>query len=288
MLLLGGGSVFGLAGGRRHRALRSSPHGFLGWPFGAPGQVAPIVPGAVLFDLDRGGHEFEQVSPGPDDGANAYAAAHDGPVEQGVVGAATGASSGGLKGADRVRQRGPSPSRDRPSPPSSPSTPRAHPVDPRTGQLDAARFGLGAEFDHVGGPSTPPEPRGVPGPGRGGRRGKRAAGPRARDDDRRRRHGRDPDQGPVPEGSPASATTGWPGPSTPFARSSTATRSSPSPPGTRPEPDLVELYDLMAAAADCVTRAVGHGPLAAESVDCTDEGGVALRSWRDAFPSAVR
>ena len=57
--------------------------------------------------------------------------------------------------------------------------------------------------------------------------------------------------------------------------------------GTRPEPDLVELFDLMAAAADCVTRAVGHGLLAAESVDCTDRGGVALRSWRDAFPSAV-
>ena len=58
--------------------------------------------------------------------------------------------------------------------------------------------------------------------------------------------------------------------------------------GARPAPDLMGLFDLMAAAGDCVTRAIGHGLLAAESVDCTDEGGVALRSWRDAFPSAVR
>jgi putative pantetheine hydrolase len=57
--------------------------------------------------------------------------------------------------------------------------------------------------------------------------------------------------------------------------------------GARPEPDLVELFDLMHAAGDCVTRAVAHGLLAAESVDCTEQGGVALRSWRDAFPSAV-
>ena len=37
-----------------------------------------------------------------------------------------------------------------------------------------------------------------------------------------------------------------------------------------------------------MTRAIVHALLAAESVDRTDEGGVALRSWRDAFPSAIR
>ncbi|HEY6742713.1 MAG TPA: P1 family peptidase, partial [Lapillicoccus sp.] len=58
--------------------------------------------------------------------------------------------------------------------------------------------------------------------------------------------------------------------------------------GTRPEPEFLELFDLMHAAGDCVTRAVARGLLAAESVDCTEQGGVALRSWRDAFPSAVR
>ena len=58
--------------------------------------------------------------------------------------------------------------------------------------------------------------------------------------------------------------------------------------GERPAPDLMGLFLLMQAAGDCVTRAIGHGLLAAESVDCTADGGVALRSWRDAFPSAVR
>ena len=42
----------------------------------------------------------------------------------------------------------------------------------------------------------------------------------------------------------------------------------------------------MAAAGDCVTRAVGHAMLAA---DVGHHGAVGpLRSWRDAFPSAVR
>ena len=58
--------------------------------------------------------------------------------------------------------------------------------------------------------------------------------------------------------------------------------------GARPEPDLTELFLLMMAAGDCVTRAIGHGLLAAESVDETESGGVAIRSWRDAFPSANR
>ena len=60
------------------------------------------------------------------------------------------------------------------------------------------------------------------------------------------------------------------------------------PPARGPAPDLPELFLLMMAAGDCVTRAVVHGLLAAESVDETAAGGVALRSWRDAFPSANR
>ena len=42
--------------------------------------------------------------------------------------------------------------------------------------------------------------------------------------------------------------------------------------GARPEPDLTELFLLMMAAGDCVTRAIAHGLLAAESVDSTDSG----------------
>jgi putative pantetheine hydrolase len=55
--------------------------------------------------------------------------------------------------------------------------------------------------------------------------------------------------------------------------------------GERPAPDLPGLYDLMALAGDCVTRAVGHAMLAATST--TTPAGE-IRSWRDAFPSATR
>jgi putative pantetheine hydrolase len=50
-------------------------------------------------------------------------------------------------------------------------------------------------------------------------------------------------------------------------------------------PDLLE---LMEAGADCVARAIVHGVLAATSVDRTADGGIAMRSWSEAFSSALR
>ncbi|MDQ2782857.1 MAG: P1 family peptidase, partial [Actinomycetota bacterium] len=93
-VLLGGGSAFGLAAA--DGVMQSLYAAGLGWPVGGPGQVVPIVPGAILFDLGRGG-DFANT-PSAAEGAAAYRAAHGGAVEQGSVGAATGASSGGLKG----------------------------------------------------------------------------------------------------------------------------------------------------------------------------------------------
>jgi putative pantetheine hydrolase len=58
--------------------------------------------------------------------------------------------------------------------------------------------------------------------------------------------------------------------------------------GERPAPDPVEQTLVMEAGADCVARAVVHALLAATSVDRSGEGGIRLRSWSDAFPSAVR
>ena len=92
-IVLSGGSVYGHAvsdGVVRWLAAK-------GWGFPLEGgQVAPIVPGAVLYDLGRG-PEF--VPPlGPDWGQAACQAAHDGPVPVGSVGAGTGAISGGIKG----------------------------------------------------------------------------------------------------------------------------------------------------------------------------------------------
>ncbi|MDN5895616.1 MAG: P1 family peptidase, partial [Nocardioides sp.] len=45
--------------------------------------------------------------------------------------------------------------------------------------------------------------------------------------------------------------------------------------------DVFSFQGLLALAGDCVTRAVGRGVLAAESAG-------AMRSFRDAFPSALR
>ena len=53
--------------------------------------------------------------------------------------------------------------------------------------------------------------------------------------------------------------------------------------GARPAPELPELHALMVAAGDCVTRAVGHAVLAAESASPTGRstcGPTATRSRR--------
>ncbi|KGN39840.1 P1 family peptidase, partial [Knoellia aerolata] len=55
--------------------------------------------------------------------------------------------------------------------------------------------------------------------------------------------------------------------------------------GDGPAPDEIDLVRLQTAAADCVTRAVGHAMLAAVYVDRTGEGGVALASWSQRLSS---
>ncbi len=56
----------------------------------------PIVPSAILFDLGRGGAWGHR--PRAEDGRAAYASASAAAVEQGCVGAGTGAKVGGFKG----------------------------------------------------------------------------------------------------------------------------------------------------------------------------------------------
>ncbi|MGB7448067.1 MAG: P1 family peptidase [Ornithinimicrobium sp.] len=89
-----GGSAFGLAaadGVMRHRYDEG-----VGFATGAPGQVVPIVPAAVIFDLGRGG-DFGAF-PDVEFGQRAAAAASTQPPRLGVVGAGTGAKAAGLKG----------------------------------------------------------------------------------------------------------------------------------------------------------------------------------------------
>jgi L-aminopeptidase/D-esterase-like protein len=98
-ILIGGGSAFGLA----------AADGVMRWleerGYGFDVRVAkvPIVPAAILFDLGLGRAD---VRP---DGAAGYAAceaASDGPVEQGNVGAGTGATAGKTLGFGRATKTG--------------------------------------------------------------------------------------------------------------------------------------------------------------------------------------
>jgi len=275
-VVLTGGSAFGLS--TADGVLRRLYAAGRGWPMGAPGEVVPIVPAAVLFDLGRGGG-FDHA-PSAEDGSRAVDAAHDGAVEQGCVGAGTGARAGGLKGgvgsASAVLDDG---------------TTVAAVVavnalgsawDEATGELLARRWGLAGEFDHVGVPDATDL---------------RAARTRA-----------DTLFAGQPLRPGLATTIGV------IATDATLTKAQchkvsglghdglaralhpvhtlldgdtlfTLATGERPPPDLSALHALMVAAGDCVTRAVGHAVLWATSVS---NGAVDLRSYRDAFPSAVR
>ncbi len=93
-VVLTGGSALGLAAADGvTRALLEQGVGF---PVGArPGEVVPIVPAAVIFDLGRGGGFAN--SPDAALGREALGAA-DIEVSEGTIGAGTGARVGGLKG----------------------------------------------------------------------------------------------------------------------------------------------------------------------------------------------
>jgi L-aminopeptidase/D-esterase-like protein len=92
-VVLTGGSVYGLAtcdGVVRWLAEK-------GWGFPLmEGHVAPIVPGAALFDLGRGKNFIPSIN--PDWGRLACDSAGDGLFSLGSVGAGTGTLSGGIKG----------------------------------------------------------------------------------------------------------------------------------------------------------------------------------------------
>lgn len=93
-ICLSGGSAFGLAAA--DGVMRDRYAAGVGFPLGAPGEVVPIVPAAVIFDLGRGG-DFTAM-PDASFGEAACAAASADSPELGVVGAGTGGQAGGLKG----------------------------------------------------------------------------------------------------------------------------------------------------------------------------------------------
>lgn len=93
-VVLSGGSVYGLA--CADGVVRWLSEQGRGFPLDDAGHVAPIVPAAVLYDLGRGPEFVPAV--GPDWGRHACEAAGSGPVQMGCVGAGTGAVAGGVKG----------------------------------------------------------------------------------------------------------------------------------------------------------------------------------------------
>ena len=275
---LSGGSSFGLAAadGVMQRLFEAG----VGYPTGTPGEVVPIVPSAVIFDLGRGG-DFTK-HPGAAMGREAYDAALSttsrGPL-MGVVGAGTGAVAGGLKGAvgsaSVVLADGTTVAA------LAVVNSSGSCVDPLTGELYAARFGLPGEFTAL----------------------------------------RLPDADEVAAARAAAATDAVPDrPRSAFATTigvvatdAILTKAQCAKvagiahdgmarairpvhtmfdgdtvftlaTGGRGAPDPLAFHALLDAAGDCFTRAIGRAMLAAESVE-TPAG--PRRSYRDAFPSAL-
>ena len=273
-VVLTGGSAFGLAAA--DGVVRRLYAAGRGWPMGAPGQVVPIVPAAVLFDLGRGG-DFA-ATPTAEDGAYAHDVATAAPVELGCVGAGTGARLGGLKGgigsASAVLDDG--------------TTVAAlvavnalgDAVDPATGELYAARWVLADEFTDL----VAPGPQDV-----------EAARDRAVTAyaDRPIRPGTATTIGVI--ATDATLTKAQCQKVSGLGHDGLARAVHPVhtlldgdtlftlASGARPAPDLVRLHALMVAAGVCVTRAVGHAVLTATTTTTADGE---LRSYRDAFPSA--
>lgn len=277
-VVLSGGSAFGLAAadGVVQRLYAAG----LGWPMGEPGQVVPIVPAAILFDLGRGG-EFANT-PSAADGAAAFDAAvagDAGRVPLGTVGAGTGARAGGLKGgigtASAVLDDG--------------TTVAAlvavntsgAPWDEATGELFARRHGLGEEFAGLG----------VPDPAEVDAARERAAAAYA---GQPLRPGMATTIGVI--ATDATLTKAQCRKVSGLGHDGLARAVSPVhtlfdgdtlftlASGDRPAPDLLGLHALMVAAGACVTRAVGHAVLSATTAS---GGPVELRSYRDVFPSAL-
>ncbi|MCK0112071.1 P1 family peptidase [Ornithinimicrobium sp. F0845] len=283
-VVLSGGSAFGLAaadGVMRH--LYDEGTGFPAGP--EPGQVVPIVPAAVIFDLGRGG-DFA-ATPDASFGAAAAAAASGDAPELGCVGAGTGAECGGLKGgvgsASAVLPDGTTVAA------LVVANPGGHVLDLRTGELVGARALLEGDLDVLGERTA---------------YGLRRPDP-AELEAARARAARIEPAGLVPK--VLATTIGV------IATDATLTKAQATKvagighdgmaraidpvhtmfdgdtlftvaTGTRPAPDPIAFHGLLTVAARTVTRAIVRAVLAAEG--CQTQAGT-WRSYTEAFPSAV-
>ena len=97
---LSGGSAYGLDAAQG--VMRYLEEHKIGYPVGP--MVVPIVPAAILFDLGFGGDW--KIRPTADCGYQAAAAANEGPVQEGNVGAGAGATVGKMGGPNRSTKGG--------------------------------------------------------------------------------------------------------------------------------------------------------------------------------------
>jgi putative pantetheine hydrolase len=151
-VVLTGGSAFGLAAA--DGVMRRLADAGIGFPVGTGrSEVVPIVPAAVLYDLGRGGRF--RATPDARFGAAAYESATDGPVAQGNVGAGTGAVTGASTG---LRLKGGIGSASTILPDGTTVAALVavnaigSTIDPVSGELYGARFGIEDEFAHLAGP----------------------------------------------------------------------------------------------------------------------------------------
>jgi len=274
-VVLSGGSAYGLASadGVMGRLAAAG----VGFSLGAPGEVVPIVPAAVVFDLGRGGSFGAR--PDSSFGRRAYDDAAgpsgDGMVTQGCIGAGTGTVVGGLKGgvgsASTVLPDG--------------TTVAAlavvnavgSAVDLRSGELFGVRHGLDGEYGELRAPRhadlvaarAAAADRRDPQPPLATTIGVLAT-------DRTLRKAQCAKLAGIGHDGLARAVdpahTMFDG-DTVFALAT----------GAKDAPDQAEFHALLAAAGDCFTRAVVNGVLAATTVE-TPAG--RWRSYRDAFPTA--
>lgn len=276
-VVLSGGSAFGLAAA--DGVMRRLFEAGVGYPMGAAGEVVPIVPAAVIYDLGRGGVFGNR--PDGSFGEQAYDAAlshGDGPVPQGVVGAGTGAKAGGLKGgvgsASVVLPDG--------------TTVAALVVlnavgsciDPGTGELYAARYALEGELPALGAPSEADLATA-------------RAETAALDGPAQRRPALATTIGVV--ATDATLTKAQCAKVSGIAHDGMARGIRPVhtmfdgdavftlATGDRGAPDPLALHALLEVAADCFTRSIGHALLSAETVQ-TPAG--RWRCYRDVCPSA--
>ncbi|MEJ3656945.1 P1 family peptidase [Actinomycetes bacterium KLBMP 9759] len=246
-LVFSGGSAYGLAAADGVMAALEAE----GAGVAVPGGVVPIVPAAVVFDLGRGGSFGAR--PGPATGAAALAAARGGPVEQGVVGAGAGAVVGGLKGgigtASAVLDSGATVAA------LVVLNARGSAVDLDTGEPYAARLGLPGEFPVLDvDPAVLTAKLAAPPPTIGTATTLAVVATDVTLDK---------------AGCARLAGMGHDGLARAISPAHTALDGDTAfglSTATRPAPDLVELVELQAVAADVVSRAVVHALLAATTV----------------------